>query len=92
MAAAVIGFTNYEGDGIYGVEAYYNDYLAGVDGKIISATDGLGNEMPYKTTRSMRQRTAAPFISRSTQPSSITARESWQTVLSRITLITVPAP
>lgn len=51
MAAAVIGFTNYEGDGIYGVEAYYNDYLAGVDGKIISATDGLGNKMPYKNDK-----------------------------------------
>ncbi|MBQ5316331.1 MAG: PASTA domain-containing protein [Oscillospiraceae bacterium] len=47
MAASVIGFTNYEGDGIYGVEAYYNDYLAGVDGKIISAKDGNGNELPY---------------------------------------------
>lgn len=51
LAAAVIGFTNYEGDGIYGVEAYYNDYLAGVDGKIISATDGLGREMPYKNDK-----------------------------------------
>ncbi len=51
MAAAVIGFTNYEGDGIYGVEAYYNDYLAGVDGKIISATDANGNEMPYKNDK-----------------------------------------
>ncbi|MBR4223756.1 MAG: PASTA domain-containing protein, partial [Oscillospiraceae bacterium] len=47
MAAAVIGFTNYEGDGIYGVESYYNDSLAGVDGKIISARDGYGNELPY---------------------------------------------
>ncbi len=51
MAAAVIGFTNYDGDGIYGVEAYYNDYLAGVDGKIISAKDGIGNEMPYKNDK-----------------------------------------
>lgn len=51
MAAAVIGFTNFEGDGIYGVEAYYNDYLAGVDGKVISANDGLGNEMPYKNDK-----------------------------------------
>lgn len=51
LAASVIGFTNYDGDGIYGVEAYYNDYLAGVDGKIISATDGLGNEMPYKNDK-----------------------------------------
>lgn len=51
MAAAVIGFTNYEGDGIYGIESYYNEYLAGVDGKIISAKDGLGNEMPYKNDK-----------------------------------------
>ncbi len=51
LAAAVIGFTNYEGDGIYGVESYYNDYLKGVDGKIISAVDAFGNEMPYKNDK-----------------------------------------
>lgn len=51
MAASVIGFTNYDGDGVYGVEAYYNDYLAGVNGKIISATDGMGQEMPYKNDK-----------------------------------------
>jgi stage V sporulation protein D (sporulation-specific penicillin-binding protein) len=51
LAAAVIGFTNYEGDGIYGVESYYNDYLKGVDGKVISATDANGNEMPYKNDK-----------------------------------------
>ncbi len=51
LAAAVIGFTNFDGDGVYGVEAYYNDYLKGVDGKIISATDANGNEMPYKNDK-----------------------------------------
>ena len=51
MAAAVIGFTNYDGDGIYGIESYYNDYLKGVDGKIISATDAYGNAMPYKNDK-----------------------------------------
>lgn len=51
LAAAVIGFTNFEGDGIYGVESYYNDYLKGVDGKIISAKDAKGNEMPYKNNK-----------------------------------------
>ena len=51
LAAAVIGFTNYDGDGVYGVESYYNDYLKGVDGKIISATDANGNEMPYKNDK-----------------------------------------
>lgn len=51
QAAAVIGFTNYDGDGVYGVEAYYNDYLAGVDGKNITATDANGDEMPYKNDK-----------------------------------------
>lgn len=51
LAAAVIGFTNYDGDGIYGVESQYNDYLKGVDGKIISAVDAYGDEMPYKNDK-----------------------------------------
>ena len=51
LAAAVIGFTNFDGDGVYGIESYYNEYLKGVDGKIISATDANGNEMPYKNDK-----------------------------------------
>lgn len=51
LAAAVIGFTNYDGDGVYGVESYYNDYLKGVDGKVISAVDAYQNEMPYKNDK-----------------------------------------
>ncbi|MCM1023551.1 MAG: penicillin-binding transpeptidase domain-containing protein [Prevotella sp.] len=51
LAAAVIGFTNYDGDGIYGVERYYNDYLKGVDGKVVSAVDAFQNEMPYKNDK-----------------------------------------
>ncbi len=51
LAAAVIGFTNFDGDGVYGVESYYNDYLKGVDGKIISAVDAFQNEMPYKNDK-----------------------------------------
>ncbi|MBQ5318001.1 MAG: PASTA domain-containing protein [Oscillospiraceae bacterium] len=51
LAAAVIGFTNFDGDGVYGVESYYNEYLKGVDGKIITATDANGNEMPYKNDK-----------------------------------------
>lgn len=51
LAAAVIGFTNYDGDGVYGIESQYNSYLKGVDGKVVSAMDGLGNEMPYKNDK-----------------------------------------
>ncbi|MBQ4486090.1 MAG: PASTA domain-containing protein [Oscillospiraceae bacterium] len=59
VASSVIGFTNYEGDGIYGVEAYYNEYLAGVDGKVISARDGSGNEMPYDESEIYQTRDGA---------------------------------
>ena len=48
LAASVIGFTNGDGDGQYGIEYQYDDYLAGIDGKVISAKDAYGNEMPYR--------------------------------------------
>ncbi len=48
MAAQVIGFTNADGDGQYGLEYYYDNFLAGTDGRVISATDAMGNEMPYR--------------------------------------------
>lgn len=48
LAASVIGFTNFDGDGVYGVEAYYDDYLQGVDGKIVTARDAAGGAMPYE--------------------------------------------
>ena len=48
LAASVIGFTNYDNDGVYGVEAYYDEYLAGTDGKLVSLRDSLGDEMPYR--------------------------------------------
>lgn len=51
LAASVIGFTSSSGEGMYGVEAYYDDYLAGVDGKTISAKDSNGNELPYRYSK-----------------------------------------
>lgn len=51
LAAFVIGFTSSGGEGMYGVEAYYDDYLAGVDGKTISAKDSNGNELPYRYSK-----------------------------------------
>ena len=51
LAASVIGFTTGGGYGAYGVEAYYDDYLAGVDGKTISAKDSAGNELPYRYSK-----------------------------------------
>ncbi len=42
LAASIIGFTNFEGDGVYGLEAYYDDYLSGTDGKAIYTKNGIG--------------------------------------------------
>lgn len=47
LAANVIGFTNFDGEGVYGLEAYYDDYLKGTDGKAIYTTDGLGQGVQY---------------------------------------------
>lgn len=48
LACHVLGFTNSEGDGVYGIESTYNDYLNGVSGKYITARDALGQDMPFK--------------------------------------------
>lgn len=48
LASSIIGFTNFDGDGVYGIEAYYDDYLQGVDGKVVTARDANGEAMPYQ--------------------------------------------
>ncbi|MDR1821632.1 MAG: PASTA domain-containing protein, partial [Oscillospiraceae bacterium] len=47
LAAHLIGFVNAEGKGAYGVEQTYNKELSGQDGKVISLTNGLGDEMLF---------------------------------------------
>lgn len=51
LAASVIGFTVGDGSGAYGVEAYYDEYLSGHDGKTISAKDSNGNELLYRYSK-----------------------------------------
>lgn len=51
LAASVIGFNNSDGHGLYGVEAKYDEYLSGIDGKTITAKDASGNEMPYRYSK-----------------------------------------
>jgi stage V sporulation protein D (sporulation-specific penicillin-binding protein) len=48
LATHLLGFTGRDGDGLYGIEYYYNKQLAGIPGKFITARDAYGNEMPYK--------------------------------------------
>lgn len=46
FAAQVVGFVNAENTGAYGLEAYYNSVLSGTPGKLISAKNAWGTDMP----------------------------------------------
>lgn len=48
LASHVVGFTNSDGVGVYGLEAYYNNLLEGESGRYITAQDANSNEMDYK--------------------------------------------
>lgn len=48
LASHVIGFTGTDGNGLYGLEYYYDSVLSGTPGKYIIARDSFGNEMPFE--------------------------------------------
>lgn len=43
--SSFLGFTNIDGDGQTGIELYYNQYLAGIDGKMVEQTDIKGRPL-----------------------------------------------
>ena len=45
MMTQVLGFTGFDGDGQTGLEAYYDKYLAGTDGAVLTDTDLVGREI-----------------------------------------------
>jgi len=47
LCAHVIGFTDKDGAGIYGLERYYNNILEGTSGRYITAQDAHSNDMPF---------------------------------------------
>lgn len=48
FAATVLGFTNFENKGAYGIESYYDKILSGTPGTVISAKNAWGSDMPFK--------------------------------------------
>lgn len=46
LASHIIGFTDREGKGLYGIEAYYDDLLSGISGKNIVFKDTQNKKMP----------------------------------------------
>lgn len=46
LASTVLGFTGTDNVGLEGLEAKYNSVLAGTPGRIVTAQNGVGDEMP----------------------------------------------
>lgn len=48
FASHVIGFTGTDNQGLYGLEKAYDEQLRGTAGRVISAKNAIGVEMPFK--------------------------------------------
>ncbi len=46
LASTLMGFTGTDGNGLFGLEYYYDDVLTGTSGRIITAKNGLQYELP----------------------------------------------
>lgn len=47
FASSVIGFTGVDGQGLSGLENYYDKYLTGESGRIKTAKNAVGTDMPF---------------------------------------------
>lgn len=47
FAPYILGFTNIDNEGSYGVEKTYDKYLSGSPGRWVKTTDAKGRQMPY---------------------------------------------
>ena len=52
LASTVLGFTGSDGNGLYGIEYYYDDELTGTNGRVVTAKDGMQTELKnsFETT------------------------------------------
>jgi len=51
FASSIIGFTGTDNQGLAGIEAYYEKYLKGVPGRVVSAKNAWGTDMPFQYER-----------------------------------------
>ncbi|MBE6821532.1 MAG: PASTA domain-containing protein [Ruminococcaceae bacterium] len=48
FAATVLGFTGSDSQGLAGVEQQYDSYLTGTPGKLVTAKNAIGTDMPFQ--------------------------------------------
>ena len=48
FASTILGFTGTDGQGLVGLEAYYDEYLSGTAGRLVTAKNAVGTDMPFQ--------------------------------------------
>ncbi|MBC8570111.1 penicillin-binding transpeptidase domain-containing protein [Zongyangia hominis] len=48
FAANILGFVGEDNQGLNGIESYYDEELSGTPGRVVSAKNAWGSDMPYK--------------------------------------------
>ena len=48
VASNILGFTGTDGQGLGGVETYYDEELSGTEGRLISARNAWNTDMPFE--------------------------------------------
>ena len=48
FASTILGFTGTDGQGLAGLEAYYDEYLSGTAGRLVMAKNAVGTDMPFQ--------------------------------------------
>ena len=53
LASSVIGFTGSDDQGLSGIEYQYDELLTGTPGRLVTATNSIGTEMPFKYSQNI---------------------------------------
>ena len=48
FASTILGLTGTDGLGLAGLEAYYDEYLSGTAGRLVTAKNAVGTDMPFQ--------------------------------------------
>lgn len=62
FASHVIGFTGMDNQGLNGIEVTFDKYLKGLPGRIVSAKNAIGTEMPYQYEKYINPEDGANLI------------------------------